>query len=74
MDMWLVWVPGKQSPKKLHASKEAAVTEAKRLRTETTGREVYVFEAVEIIPGRKVLSIKNGNPNSRNAVTVEPIR
>lgn len=56
---WMVWVAGKSTPKRMHPTLESAITEAKRLRMETTGREVYVLAPVHIIPGRKLITLKS---------------
>ena len=65
--IWMVWVAGSGSPKRMHETFESAEIEAKRLKENTT-REIYVFESVFILPGRKVIMLKK----RPDACKVEP--
>lgn len=55
--IWLVWVAGYGSPKRLHETFESAHTEALRLRS-GKDREVYIFESIKVLPGRKIIKLK----------------
>ena len=65
MDVWLVWIPGRDSPKRMHDSLDSAINEAKRLKT-STDKEVYVFAPVHVIPGRKLLRLKKNGISAAN--------
>ncbi len=57
--IWMVWVAGHGSPKRMHPTYESAKSEADRLKsTEHRSREIYIFESIEILPGRKIITLK----------------
>lgn len=69
-NFWLVWVAGRGGPKRIHLTLEEAKTEARRLREEVTGREVYVLAIVHREIGRKILTL--GPRRTRSSCVVEP--
>jgi hypothetical protein len=72
MDFWMVWVAGARIPKRIHPTKESAVTEAERLRREVTQREVYVLEPVHRVDGRKLLSVKPSKSLQKQEIEPDP--
>lgn len=73
MDFWLVWVPGRDAPKRLHDSYESALREATKLRANKTTREVYILAPVHRIEGRKLLRLpRNGISAANRNLEVEP--
>ena len=57
--IWMVWVAGTGAPKRMHPTLESAKAEAQRLKAEEQKtREIYIFESIEILPGRKIIQLK----------------
>jgi len=58
MDLYLMWVAGMGRPKKIHETIEGAREAAKAYKSGGGTRECHIFKSVEVIEGRKLLSLK----------------
>lgn len=57
--IWMIWVAGCGAPKRMHPTYQSALAEAARLKEEKLKtREIYIFESIEILPGRKLIQLK----------------
>lgn len=70
-EFYMVWVAGTRGPTRCYSDLQVALDEAQRLRTEVTGREVYVLAPTHRLDGRPLLEIKDGESAKRQPV--EPV-
>jgi len=68
MDFYMLWVAGKGKPTKIYPTHDAALAGVKYLKTQGVTREIYILKPVEIVPGRKLLTL----PKQLQTDLVEP--
>lgn len=60
MDFFMLWVAGKGHPTRLYPTYEDALRGVKYLKEDRgVTREIYLLKPYEIIPGRKLLTLKH---------------
>jgi hypothetical protein len=73
-EFYMVWVAGTRAPSRVYTDLQAALDEAQRLRTEVTGREVYVMAPTHRLDGRPLTGIKEGSSARSQPVEPKPDR